>query len=324
MKITINCLVFITLISICSSCKKKKSSPSEYLTAVTIHDDSKSLPDSADTLEDLRRIDDSITVAIQPIILDSVKYYVVEGDMLLKEREYIAYLKSLQSRMTKSHFNEDFRAKSVIGIDEAGDTIKWPKDSVLRYSIIRNSFKNIPKGYETIVEVFNKAIKNWQNVCGIKFYHDQSQDNNALDFPTQGKNLTFIIVGENLFGEHLAYAFFPNEHKPRKKLRIDPRYFNTKHDKVGLITHEIGHIIGFYHEPVSPERIHLCPEEIVSSTKKTQIGPLNSESVMQMFCKDAYLDADKLKIKETDIHAAQHIYGAPESLFYSIKSFISN
>jgi hypothetical protein len=256
------------------------------------------------------------------ITIRGMVYYVVEGDRLLDEKEYEVYLFRFRSRMNHGGEQKSQKGPALVGEIAKGDTVRWPRNSILRYSINRKSFSHIPRAYQTLVDTFAAAAKKWEGACGIRFYHDKVQDELDMDFPTDGKELSFNIAYYHMSGKYYALAFSPDDDDIQKTLKVDKSFFTACHDKKGLMAHEIGHILGFLHEPVSRERIPLCPGEIPETRIPIQIGPKDSKSVMQMICSEC-LGPESLKITRDDAKGAMVLYGEPKGLVQRIKSYFN-
>src|SRR5690606_33362410 len=71
------------------------------------------------------------------IIIDSVKYYIVEGDIRLNEYEYTQYK---ISHLVVS-FDSMLLEGKLLGERRNNKIVRWPENYVIKYCIARNSFQ---------------------------------------------------------------------------------------------------------------------------------------------------------------------------------------
>src|SRR5262249_54077345 len=96
----------------------------------------------------------------------------------------------------------------------------------------------------------------------------------------------------------------------RRHLLVGKPYATTTFDKVGVLRHELGHVLGFRHEHIRSEAPAVCQtgEQIGFAYKATNYDP---QSVMHYFCGDGSpVDEErkKLKISDLDKKGAQLLY----------------
>ena len=152
-----------------------------------------------------------------------------------------------------------------------------------------------------------KATKEWENACNVDFVYEESYDTANILKPIN--DLTFVVLGFESNGGFIASAFFPYYPTERRRLLIDPSYFNSKFDKIGVLRHELGHVLGFRHEHISGNAPMDCPKENVAGT--IPLTKYDPKSVMHYFC--GGMGSIKLEITELDKSGAQDLYGNPIS-----------
>ena len=108
-------------------------------------------------------------------------------------------------------------------------------------------------------------------------------------------------------GEFIAAAFFPNNPKDRRQLIVDPSYYTTTFDSVGVFRHELGHVLGFRHEHIRSEAPPTCPNEPLFDAKN--LGKYDPQSVMHYFC--GQVGSTTLRITDLDRTGSQQVYGPP-------------
>jgi hypothetical protein len=94
---------------------------------------------------------------------------------------------------------------------------------------------------------------------------------------------------------------------------VDASYFSPtlRFNRVGVLRHELGHVLGFRHEHIRSEAPAACPgEPLFGTTPLTEYDP---RSVMHYFCGN--VGSDDLDITEVDREGARKLYGSPLSSF---------
>lgn len=228
---------------------------------------------------------DFIKESYDTIYIDNTLYYIVEGDLLFDEDEFMYYIEDL-SKSTES--------EKLVGIIRDGIIVKISNPNNIRYSIIKNSFSD-ENEYNLMVDYMHEATKNWSEVCNVNFIHEQNKDSilNSNDNPNE---LTFVVKKFNANGKFIAKAFFPYYAKNRKKVLIDHSFFTTSFSQSGILRHELGHVIGFRHEHIRSGAPANCPNENTQGIiDLTQYDP---KSVMHYFC--GGVGTKDLKITEID------------------------
>lgn len=239
------------------------------------------------------------SIVHKSLIIDSKKYYIVEGDLLLNEYEYTQYRISLLVPIDSTRLEE-----KLVGEIRNNKIVKWPQDYVIKFCISKNTFQTLDQ-YNLVKENMKVATKEWENTCNVRFYYDENKDINNILTPTS--DLTFVVMGYNTNSSFIASAFFPYDPPTKRRLLIDPSYFNTSYDKIGVLRHELGHILGFRHEHIRGNVPLICKGE--SSVGTINITQYDPKSVMHYFCEG--IGNIKLEITEIDRQGSQSIYGSP-------------
>lgn len=146
---------------------------------------------------------------------------------------------------------------------------KTPQEKFLLYWIDTKTFPDAAQ--LTLLRAnLEKAIDGWEDICvecGIRFVEVHNQ-----------RDATFRVVGVNVQRAFLADGFNPSDPKDKWVLKVDRSYFDPKSrfDKVGVLRHELGHILGYRHEQiVAPhDRFVACGWKTERNTDATSVIPL--------------------------------------------------
>lgn len=210
-------------------------------------------------------------------------FFIVEGDLFYNEEELFIYY------LERSFEDKSLNEAAMIGqIDKDGDTLKWAKGTVLKYAINKNSFRT-ENEYLIVKEAMANASLGWTGITGIIFNHVDNLDatNGKYELPEE---VDFVVHFLNTSKNFIAKSFFPKAPRDRRRILINSGYFTTKADKIGVLRHEIGHIMGFRHEHISKDAPYSCRDRngdyiLDESTEGTfALTPYDKESVMHYFC----------------------------------------
>ena len=263
----------------------------------------------ADRLASSSSLFDELKNTRQKIDVGGETLYVLEGDLLLDEVQLEIYALQ-QEALTQARALglPTESSRELLGILVNGRVVRWPVGRVLTYAVLRQTFSD--SQYQEIVQSMKQATTDWENTCGVKFEHRAQFDNSAPGAPIPKVLFTVRRVSGAPF---IAAAFFPNDPTNRRRVLIDEQqYFNlppppTGFDRVGVLRHELGHVIGWRHEHIRSGAPAVCPDEPLFETiALTEYDP---QSVMHYFCGNR--GTRGLRITEKDRTGAQLVYGPP-------------
>lgn len=234
---------------------------------------------------------------LRPVVIDDVTYYVAEGDLLLTEARLAAYADGGQANTPRPPRR---KRDELVGVLRGGRIVRWKPGLELTYTIRKSSFTEA--NYKTVRGAMQRATQAWEATCGVSFVHRVELDDG------DGDGALFRVRQVDTGGRLIAAAFFPDEPAARRQLIIDPSFYTTSFDQDGVLRHELGHVLGFRHEHIRPEASALCPKEDLANTINLSLE-YDPKSVMHYFC--GGVGSKELAISETDVIAAQRVYGPP-------------
>jgi len=257
----------------------------------------------------------SLRSRLKTVEIDGEQVYVAEGDLLLDEDELMLYAARREALGAAERLGHaDLLAGSgarLIGIVEGGKIVRWEPGKTLTYCILRSTFPSESQ-YQEVTENMRHATQAWESVCGIRFEYRRDFD----DFEgTNPEGVVFPVRWINAGGQFIAAAFFPNDPQYRWRVLIDPSYFNMNFDPVGVLRHELGHVLGFRHEHIRSGAPPSCGEEDIWGT--INLTDYDPQSVMHYFC--GGVGSKELRISDVDRAGAQRVYGPPLSDFLFVE-----
>lgn len=256
------------------------------------------------------------------ILIDDEKFTVVEGDLVLDVDQKGLWQEAQDARMAAfaskstleaAGFKElavneaNTASATLVGIVQDGKLVRWDPNTVLRYCVLQHTFPR-QEWYEEVVTNMQLATQAWEAVCGVRFEYVPAFDTSNSVRP-EGVLFPVRYIGAG--GAFIAASFFPNDPVNRRRVLIDPSYFTTTFDHVGVLRHELGHVIGFRHEHIRSGAPAICPHE--DSTGTINLTNYDPKSVMHYFCGN--VGSRKLDITQIDTMGAQKLYGPPLATF---------
>ncbi len=285
-----------------------------------------SLPDQARASLGDADLFDRLQKNLRRVIIDEQELYVAEGDTLLDEDQLFVYAgqraaadKAEQAsqaafaaglgttNLMAGLIDADGLMRGLLGMVQDGKIVRWRPGTILSYCVLRKTFPKKSQ-YDLVVKNMELATAAWEATCGVKFQHLQALDGSDSVRPA---GVLFPVRHLDAGGAFIAAAFFPNDPINRRRIVIDPSYFTTTFDKVGVLRHELGHVLGFRHEHIRSGAPPVCPDE--DPTGVFDLTQYDPQSVMHYFC--GGLGASTLSITALDRTGSQRVYGPPLSAF---------
>lgn len=255
-----------------------------------------------DKLAELKKRSSTVTI-------DGEELFLVEGDLLLDDLQLEEYAARQVRIEEMNRLREEGGgvgilprpSPALVGITENGKIVRWSQGAVLTYCVLKNTFESNAQ-YEQVRDNMKTATGDWEDACGVNFEHKQDLDSSASTTP---EGVLFPVRGFDTGGRFIAAAFFPNDPRNRRRMVIDPSYFRTSFDRVGVLRHELGHVLGFRHEHIRSGAPSLCPDETTVDT--INLTDYDPQSCMHYFC--GGVGSKTLAITEVDKTGARKVYG---------------
>jgi hypothetical protein len=246
------------------------------------------------------------------IDVDGETYWRVEGDTLLDEDQLRLYAQQREALQAAKVAMQEaglplVATAELVGMTEGNRIVRWAPGMELSYSVLRHTFAiGGHAGYQLAVESVRRATADWEKTCGVKFAHKSELDGRGNLRP---EGVLFVVREFDAKGQFIAAAFFPNDPVNRRRVLIDPSFYSPalRFDKVGVLRHELGHVLGFRHEQIRSEAPPGCPDEDTYGT--INLGAYDPRSVMHYFC--GGVGSEALAITELDRAGARRVYGPP-------------
>ena len=258
----------------------------------------------------------TLKAKLNTIEVEGIMLWIAEGDTLLDQDQLKIYadVREQEINARAAAKQADAAGFGTVHLEEQkhgliagtkdGKILRWKPGAVLTYRVARDSFGGNAAHYQLVVDSVRAATQEWEKTCGVNFEHRAALDSK----PGVGlEGMLFVIKEFNASGKFIASSFFPSDPPARRVLLIDPSYYTTSFDKVGVLRHELGHILGFRHEHIRNEAPPVCPNEPLWDTQVLTV--YDPTSVMHYFCGGVGTNA--LKISALDRKGAQQVYGPP-------------
>ena len=151
-----------------------------------------------------------------------------------------------------------------------------------------------------VLDAMQRAADEWMAVADVSFQYAAEQDGDC----TASNGSVLFDVRPTNDSSYLARAFFPGYARRQRNVLVSVTAFRSSTPLVGVLRHELGHVLGFLHEhirrPGTP-----CPE----GGSYRGVTDYDPGSVMHYpQCGGSNF---RLELSELDVAGAQAVYGPP-------------
>jgi hypothetical protein len=239
----------------------------------------------------------------------STECFIVEGDVGLTEAEVLVYAAKRIEIAKALQGGQDTDKQGLLGMERDGKTLRWRPGKKLTYCVWRPSFPS-DEEYQKARDGMLQAAGDWAGICGVEFEHVESKDN---DPNLKLGDVLFPVLRQAGGGNTIAMAFFPDHPVKRRIVWVFDGFYSTStgFDPIGVMRHELGHVLGFRHEHIRPEAPDLFnPESMAHTVEITEYDPT---SVMHYVAEN--VGDPRLRFTDVDRRGARAVYGGPFSEF---------
>jgi hypothetical protein len=208
-------------------------------------------------------------------------YFIVERDLKLVESQLLWYAKSIANSMSTQVPRQ--KPDGLVAATIDGKPMRWELPVELTWEIDETSFAGRAAELAKTKLLCAVATKDWNDAAKEM----------GIDHLVQFSENVADPVFRFAFGQFsapglYAVAFFPNDTYERRWVHIGPATFVTPNDfdPIGVLRHELGHVLGFRHEHIRPEakpgpQVGEIQESwVVGSIDGENLTDYDSQSVM--------------------------------------------
>ena len=218
--------------------------------------------------------------------------YIVDGDVPMVDEAAL-----------RAFYEEHVQPGALIIRRISGADTAWSTTQALNltYCVSTGAFGS---NHARVTEAMTRAAAAWENVAHVAFIHDTGQDSNCT---ASNNAVIFNVRAGPVDAPYGARAFFPGYVRSARELFIRPDQLNLALPTLtGMLTHELGHVLGFAHEHI---RVPQSDSRCIETTQWRDLTPYDSGSVMHYDICAGSTNPDNYRISGWDAHGAAAKYG---------------
>lgn len=225
--------------------------------------------------------------------------YIVEGDIPIGDREAL-----------REYYDRYVHPSALIIEQVGGADVRWSEAQKLNLTYCVSS-AGFGDRYAEVVEAMSLAAGAWEKAAQVDFIHKSAQDGSCT---AANGNVLFDVRPAPAFAGYHARAFFPDDPRASRNVLIGSSAFTAAPPEslVGILRHELGHVLGFRHEHLESVDPLACSNELNEDSTYRPITTYDSASVMHYsWC---FGTGHDLTLTTRDKIGAASIYGVPNLL----------
>lgn len=177
--------------------------------------------------------------------------YIVSGDIAIADRKLLQeFFDRLQQEDDGVAHGKLTGALSVNTVNGGVDAWTSARKRQLSYCV-SDAFG---ARKAAVVADMAAATRPWEDAANVDFIHVAAQDAACT---ASNPNVLFDVRPVDVDGQYLARAFFPSDQRRDRNVLIDNSSFEIDPGEtlqlVGILRHELGHVLGWRHEHTRPE-----------------------------------------------------------------------
>lgn len=214
--------------------------------------------------------------------------YIVNGDEPVLDKKHL-----------REFYDQLYRSDGALIINRVGGADdRWSNTAKLNLTFcISNGFGG---NKATMVNAMNAATGNWEAAANINFVYRSEFDGSC----TASQTGVVFDVRQVSGQPFLARAFFPSSPRSQRNVLVDTTAFGASISLTNILTHELGHVLGFRHEHTRPEA-GTCFEDNSWRALTTY------DSASTMHYPQCNGTSSTLEMTARDRQGAASVYGAP-------------
>lgn len=221
--------------------------------------------------------------------------FIADGDTLFESEKQLREFYELNVREGQLIVNR---------VGSADD--KWSNTAKLNISYCVSDSFGTRKA--TVVQGMAQATGAWEAAANVKFNYLSQHDANCT---ASNSGVVFDVRPVNVNGQYLARAFFPSNSRSARNVLLDNSMFTSSGVSfVGVIRHELGHVLGFRHEHTRPQ---AGATDCFEDNQWRELTSYDSASVMHYPQCNGTNSFSVMNLTTLDKQGAAALYGAPST-----------